>query len=324
LTRLLDMCGHRRRTEEALAGIDAIFAAAGLGTVPAYRYCGHGVELTIIKASDLNADTGTTDTDLGAGGEEMSLPKHSLRLMDIPSARAGVQSVLPTDTLGTATHLMVVNKFSQVPVIETGGHVRGVVTWQSIATMYTAKKESTLANAYDVNGPYCVPEHSDLFAQIPAICANGYALVTTNTTTICGIVTPEDISRYFDATARPFFLVGRIEALLRQWLAQLPEENVAKAQGKVRSEYRGKIDHCEFGHYLALLDENHQNPAHRANAAPNWAALGDPDIDRTLLVHQLRRVKDIRNRIAHFNETPAGSAMTAELLECIESLKILV
>ncbi|MGR7001239.1 CBS domain-containing protein [Yinghuangia aomiensis] len=238
----------------------------------------------------------------------------------VPAYRASSQRT----PLGQATHLMRAASFSQVPVIDTAGHVRGVVTWRSIAAMYAAKKEATLANAYDSNGPYCVPEHSDLFAQIPAICENGYALVTKNTTTISGIVTLDDIARHFDATARPFFLVGRIEALIRQWLAKLPEANVAKGQGNVSAAHKGKIAHAQFGHYLALLDENHQNPAHRDNAAANWVALGSPDVDRALLVHQLRRVKDIRNRIAHFNETPEEATVTAELVQCIEVLKGLV
>ncbi|WP_436786721.1 CBS domain-containing protein [Yinghuangia sp. YIM S10712] len=332
LVQILEICGHRRRTDQSVSDIDRILTDAGLGTFPDFRFCGRSASVQILKADDLGSLTGPATESLNGGGtagseaDELALPRHTLKLRDIPSATAGIESLPPSATLAQAKYLMQAREFSQVPVIDSAGRVHGMITWRSIAEMYAANKEPTLLNALDSEGPHCAPGHSDLFAQIPVICRYGHALVTEHATVVAGIVTTADLSHYFGSTAQPFFLVGRVESLIRQWLGVLPADNIAIAQsfGADKPETRGKIGELTIGDYIKLLDEQHPQAKHRTNAAANWSLLDRPDIDRQLLVHQLRRANRIRNQIAHFHPASDDNTATRELGQCIQILKSLV
>lgn len=72
--------------------------------------------------------------------------------------------------------------------------------------------------------------------------------------------------------------------------------------------------------YVKLLHTAQQDPALCTKAAENWATLGWA-VSRNQFVHQLDRVRDIRNRIAHFDPDPLPAQYAEELRQFVRLLR---
>ena len=122
---------------------------------------------------------------------------------------------------------------------------------------------------------------------------------------LSGIVTAADVTDRFEGAARPFFIVGEIESLLRRCLgAALDEETIKAVQTNKKQEHRtGQVSDLMFGDYLKLLDGDQTKTSLAEAADVNWEALKWPNMPREQFIGRLKRVKDIRNRIAHFDDT---------------------
>lgn len=191
--------------------------------------------------------------------------------------------------------------------------------------MYAMSEEVSLANAC-VADPPVVHVHDDFFSVLPTICEHGYVLVRDGNGRIGGIVTATDITQRFDATAWPFFVVGEIEFRLRKCLgAKLSEDAIRAVQDNDKKT--GNIADLMFGQYVKLLDGDQRSKAgHRKDALcdaadENWRALGWTGVDRIQFVHQLDRVRDIRNGIAHFDPEPLSRQRSEELRQFVGLLR---
>ncbi|MDW5330565.1 CBS domain-containing protein [Plantactinospora sp. KLBMP9567] len=78
---------------------------------------------------------------------------------------------------------------------------------------------------------------------------------------------------------------------------------------------------AEHGYVLGLLDGEQSNKELRANADKNWATLGWSSVNRPHFVYQLDQVRRIRNRIAHFDDTPLTPEQIDELMQFSGLLK---
>ena len=210
---------------------------------------------------------------------------------------------------------MRTESFSQVPVTTGMAQIHGVITWGSVARMYEAGKHATLENAMEKDSLPVADVRQELFAALPVVKEHGYLLVRGDDGCLSGIVTASDVTERFEGAARPFFIVGEIESLLRRCLgAALDEESVKAVQTNRRPERRtGQVSDLMFGDYLKLLDgdQTQHSPAERADL--NWEALKWPNMPREQFIGRLKRVKDIRNRIAHFDEKPLPTRLIEEL-----------
>ncbi len=155
----------------------------------------------------------------------------------------------------------------------------------------------------------------EFFTALPVIREHGYLLVRGDDGCLSGIVTAADVTERFEGAARPFFVVGEIESLLRRCLgAALDQDSIRAVQTNRRAERRtGQVSDLMFGDYLKLLDGEQNGTALAARADANWEALKWPNMPREQFVGRLKRVKDIRNRIAHFDEKPLPREMLEEL-----------
>jgi predicted transcriptional regulator len=197
--------------------------------------------------------------------------------------------------------------YNQIPVVSNMTELHGVVTWKSIALMYENGWDTTLENAMQQESLPVFDSREDLFSCLPMLVDHGYVLVRGQDGRISGIVTYQEIVRRFQNTARPFFLLGEIESLLRRWLgARLDAEAVIAVQATNRrpEQRTGKVEDLMFGDYVMLLDGTQRRTALAQRADANWVALGRPALDRGQFVHHLQRVQAIRNRIAHFDDDP--------------------
>jgi hypothetical protein len=221
---------------------------------------------------------------------------------------------------------MRTESFSQVPVTTGMAQIHGVITWGSVARMYEAGKPATLENAMEKDSLPVADARQELFAALPVIKEHGYLLVRGDDGCLSGIVTAADVTERFEGSARPFFIVGEIESLLRRCLgAALDQETIKSVQTNKKPEHRtGQVSDLMFGDYLRLLDGDQTKTSLAEAADANWEALKWPNMPREQFIGRLKRVKDIRNRIAHFDEKPLPQEMIDELTTFAKVLRAFV
>ncbi|MBF6541486.1 CBS domain-containing protein [Nocardia brasiliensis] len=299
---LLALFGFTVRNFQSVPAIADALRDAGLTTSPSFATCGTRTELLILEADTIEPVDAQEDADqeLAPG----TLPQHSFKVGDLASATRGITSITSTNQLSLATHLMRSKNYSQIPVIDGTSDLKGVVTWRSIARLYELNLVVGLSNAMDTSAPVA-EVHQDLFPHLPSVYEHGYLLVRSNSGVFTGIITAADITSRFQATALPFFLVGEIEFQLRKCLgAKIDPDAIRTVQKRRGAKQTGDISDLMFMDYIKLLRANPGDAVLSASADCNWAALSWNSVDRSMFVHQLDRVRQIRNTIAHFDAEP--------------------
>ncbi|WP_215455027.1 CBS domain-containing protein [Streptomyces sp. ATCC 21386] len=316
---ILDLFQVRVRDHRTVHRISQALTDAGLTTLPDFAVCGLRTTVDVVPLTAVPAQRTPTDADDEADAADEALPSHALpqRLLlgDIPSARRGVVSVGPGTPLSQTTFLMRTKGLSQIPVTTGMAQVHGVVTWGSVAKMYEAGKAATLDNAMEKDSLPVADARQEFFTALPVIREHGYLLVRGDDGCLSGVVTAADVTERFEGAARPFFIVGEIESLLRRCLgAALDAETIKAVQTNRKPERRtGQVSDLMFGDYLRLLDGDQTKQPFAEQADRNWEALKWPNMPREQFIGLLKRVKDIRNRIAHFDEKPLPPEMIDEL-----------
>ncbi|HEY9439095.1 MAG TPA: CBS domain-containing protein [Streptomyces sp.] len=307
---LLALFGTRLRNELTVPRIEQALKDAGLSTLPDFATCNSGADIQIVTCAAVPPPPAPSEEeteDLPGGG----LPQNPIKIGDIPAAVNGLYSVTPDKKLSEITYLMRTKNYSQIPVIESGSVLHGVVTWRSVVKAYEKAARPDLAEA--LIDPPVVEAHHDFFSLLPRVSEEGYLLVRANNGSFSGIVTAADITERFGATAWPFFVIGEIEFRLRKCLgAKIGPDAIRAVQPSQARMQTGLITDLMFSGYVKLLDGEQQNPGLRAKADENWKAL-DWRMNRIQFVRQLDRVRRIRNSIAHFDAEPLTPRLSDEL-----------
>ncbi|AXE80188.1 CBS domain-containing protein [Streptomyces sp. NPDC056930] len=307
---LLALFGTRLRNELTVPLIEQALKDAGLSTLPDFSTCNSSADIQIVT----RAATPTPPEQSEDEAEELpggGLPQNPIRIGDIPAAVNGLYSVTPDKKLSEITYLMGSRNYSQIPVIESGSVLHGVVTWRSVVKAYEKTARPDLSEA--LVDPPVVEAHHDFFSLLPRVSEEGYLLVRANNGSFSGLVTAADITERFGATAWPFFVIGEIEFRLRKCLgAKIGPDAIRAVQPSQARMQTGLITDLMFNGYVKLLDGEQQNPVLRAKADENWKAL-DWRMNRVQFVRQLDRVRLIRNSIAHFDAEPLTPRLSDEL-----------
>ncbi|MFI5668619.1 CBS domain-containing protein [Streptomyces sp. NPDC051704] len=317
LGELLNLFGVRVRRPWNVHDIAQALTDAGLATLPDFANCAPGERVQIVALA--TAVQATLEPDEADEVERDPLPSASLpqrlRIGDLPSARGGVRCVSATTELSQATYLMRHRGYAQVPVTTGMTTLHGVITWRSLALMYERGKESSLENAMQQESLPVADARQEFFSCLPMLSENGYLLVRGEDGSLSGIVTQAHVVHRFESAARPFFLLGELESLLRRWLgAKLTEDAIKAVQTNKKAENRsGRVEDLTFGDYVYLLNGEQKKQTMAQQADLNWAALQCESLDRGQFVRHLQRVKDIRNRIAHFDAEPLPLESMREL-----------
>ncbi len=317
VVELLGLFGTRVRNDHTILLISQALKDVGLSTLPYFANCGNGADIHVVPLESV-APTVPDEPDEDDGLSRGALPQQAFRIGDILSVDKGLDSVLPSTPLTQVTYLMRTMNYSQVPVIDGQSTLCGTVTWSSVAKMYETNAEPLLANAM-VTDPPVAEEHQDFFSLLPMVSEFGYLLVRGNHGRFTGIVTASDIADRFNATAWPFFVIGEIEFRLRKCLgSKIDTEAIRAVQ---RYEKTGQIADLMFGDYVRLLKADQDREALRVRADQNWKALGWSGVDRAQFVHQLDRVRRIRNKVAHFDPEPLSAKLSGELRQFVNLLR---
>jgi CBS domain-containing protein len=301
---LLAMFAVSRRSYETVPQIALALETAGLTTFPSFATGSLDAEIRCVRsasAADTIVPDGSGDNhgDDSDGGELPVgvLPQAAMRIGDLPSARAGLTTVVPGTQLSSAVTLMMQKQISQIGVAEGFAHLHGVVTWESIAAMHAAGKPATLANALHGHPPVCQTT-DDLLATLPKVREHGYVIVRDEKGNLSGMVSTADITVEFDMLARPFFTLGEIERRLRRCLGKAFDPADAKA-AKCRHE---DIDRMEMFDYQKLILHD-----------DFWKKLAWTGIDRDQFLAYLSSVRKVRNSVMHFNVKLLDEQQSAQL-----------
>jgi predicted transcriptional regulator len=217
------------------------------------------------------------------------------RIGRLASANLRPVSVSPSATVAEAVTLMLLNDFSQLPIMQGDRSIKGVVTWQSIGKrLVLGRPCQTVQDC--IEDAIVMESSMSLFSAIPSIVERGFILVRDDQNLISGIVTTSDLSLQFRQLAEPFLLLGEIEKHLRRLSGgRFSTEEIRTARDPADSSRQiGDLSDLTFGEHIRLLE----NPA-------RWSAL-KMNIDRATFVEHLNEVRDIRNDVMHFD--PDGTA----------------
>jgi predicted transcriptional regulator len=139
----------------------------------------------------------------------------TLRISRLRSANTTPTLIAPNQTVKEALTLMLLNDFSQLPVMTTPREVKGIITWESIATRIALS--IACSQVKDCMDQACiVASDASIFEAIEQIVRHNYVLVRhARTSLICGIVTASDLSVEFRQMSEPFLLLGERESAAR-------------------------------------------------------------------------------------------------------------
>lgn len=226
---------------------------------------------------------------MAAGNETRN--SYPMTVGDLPGASVGGDLVWAHKdrTVGHAETLMLLNKFSQIPVFDHGekplqNKLAGLATWQSIACarLTSSDPKLKLTDALADTLPPVVRKEADLFIAVPAIL-DAETVLVEDCGLICGIVTAHDLAELLADRSEPFFVLSETEAVLRDLVTQhglevrqrAPEDSTVAADNLSMSDCIG-----------ALMQKD------------AWLQLGTGH-DRSVVRKALERAREARNRLMH-------------------------
>jgi predicted transcriptional regulator len=227
------------------------------------------------------------------------------RISKLEAANKKPVFVTPNNTLQEAVTIMLINDFSQLPVMINEREVKGVLSWTSIGSRLSLRKDGSQAKEF-MDQHQEILADSSLFQAIPIIVQYQYVLIRGSDKRITGIVTASDLSLQFKQLSEPFLLLGEVENHIRNIIRQKlsPEELSSVKDPNDNKRIVSGVDDLTFGEYIRLLE----NP-------DRWNKVGLP-IDRATFCKELGRVRDIRNDVMHFD--PDG--IPPNDLECLRGV----
>jgi predicted transcriptional regulator len=285
----------QRRGFSIVSRIQAILDQAHLRTEPdfqsayidseiAFKSAAKHTELE--QAAEAVADPEPVPTVRMIGG---AVSEPTNRIGRLESANQKLVSVKPDAPLKEAITLMLINDFSQLPVMQSEHTLKGVVTWSSLGSKLALGIACrTVAECMDEAN--VTSSETSLFEAIGTIAQYQYVLIRNQQSKISGIVTTSDLSHQFRQLGEPFLLLGEIENHVRSLLiGKFNEQQVASVQDPDDPRKISSVADMTFGHYISVLEK----PAH-------WELL-KLGLDRSVVIRNLKRVRDIRNDVMHFD-----------------------
>lgn len=225
-------------------------------------------------------------------------PKAKKRRREDPIKRIGLLKAANTkpatvdnsDSLDKAITLMMMNNYSQLPVMGGARKIVGYISWETIGEARSKGIDTNEVKDYKRDSIRVFRRDIPLMLAIREIYKNDFLVVIENDGTPCGIVTTADVSSQFLTWTEPFVMLEQIENQVRHLL----DEKILLEDLKKVCQEEGRevnaIDDLTFGEYQRLFE----NPKH-------WERIGLKSVDRTLFVKMFDDVRNIRNDVMHFD-----------------------
>lgn len=294
---LLRYLGCEKRTSGNIAYVNNFLQSNNLITEPDYKDVWLDGEI-IIRHKD------TAKTKLG---KNPILP-----ISILPSANKPPQTINRDAKISEAVTLMMINNYSQLPVMSNPKSVAGFISWETLAVAITNGNKSEDVKDYLKTDVKILNRDTPLIEAIKIVIQEGIVLVQEKDKSLCGIITIADISKQFFTLTEPFLLLERIENLIRLMLNEkfLVEDlkNLCR-EGEKTPQF---IDDLTFGQYIRLIEVEN-----------NWEKL-NLKIDRTSFIKKLDEVREIRNDVMHFNTDGITDKQRKDLINMANFLTELI
>lgn len=290
----------RRRRVGVVAKIRSVLAELELTTVPDFEepWLDGLIAFGRIASGEGNA-TGATAAHAVAiesdGAEPLKAEtawehrEAGYRLSRFQAANKLVIGIAPDASISEAVTKMMLNDFSQLPVMTSERDVKGVVTWSEIAMRSVLGHAGLRAADFMVEATV-LEETASIFDAIQAIVLKDFVLVRDRHRRISGIVTAADLSLQFRGLSEPFLLLSEIETHVRNLIGQtFPIEELSAARDQGSTNEVNSVADLTFGEYVHLLQNE-----------DNWNRLGIK-IDRRAFCARLDSIRAIRNQVMHFD-----------------------
>ena len=302
---LLSWFGRKGRGKHVVQGIQESLEETGLFTEPEFSSGGvHDyIEFRALPKPEENrngqaVDSGAEekegyaeDGDDGRPGGS-SVPagsKFCIGMLEAANRPKEVLTISRDKTVEEAITMMLMHRFSQLPVTQDQRRIDGMISWRSIGRV-RARGDGCEFVRECLEDVHILHQDAPFFEAVDAITEREVVLVRGRDRAISGIVTTSDLSRGYHEKAAPFLLLEEVEDRIRALITRsLSAEEIQKAgrSGDMRREVEDASD-LTFGEYVRLLESK-----------KNWKRLG-LRIDRKLFIALLEDVREVRNDVVHF------------------------
>jgi CBS domain-containing protein len=202
-------------------------------------------------------------------------------------------SVLPSDTVRRATTIMLRENYSQLPVIDEGGHLHGIFSWKSLGSRQALGQSCEhVRDATDI--AYQVTTEMPLLRVMKLIEEHDCVFLMNDQKKVMSIITHYDISGTFAELSEPFLVLREIEIHLRGFITDKfsDDEVICALDLKKPPRQSGVVNSLTFWQYIKLMDD-----------PGRWAKL-DIRIDLEMFRHEVDEIREIRNDVMHFDPDP--------------------
>jgi len=166
-----------------------------------------------------------------------------------------VITVYAQQPVGVAIEQMVAGEYSQLPVVDEYGRLKGVITWESIAHAQFTRRPDLVADAMLTN-PHSCRDSEELFARIDDIQWRGFLIVVDGENVVTGILTAADLSGELRNRVQPFTVLEEIERRLRRAVSPLSVDELRASfpEGDSRAKRINSPLDLTLGNYSYVLD----------------------------------------------------------------------
>lgn len=312
---LIGLWGYQRRTSICIYTVDAWLAEAGLVVEPHF---------TAVQLDDLITVANAAEAEPAAAADEalQFAVRHKLgedgqgtlswRIGSLPFPKK-VVTVTTNQPVDDAIRLMVENGYSQLPVVDDYGRLKGVVTWEEIAQAQFKKRPKLVTDVTQRTVDTC-RETDELLPLIDDIHKKErtFLIVIDDENVVVGILTTADLSIELRNRAKPFVQLEEIERRLRRLVGVLPVEDLRGVYlpGDKRATKINSPADLNLGNYSYLIDDDSR-----------WKKLDWP-YGRSDMVTYLKNVSDYRNSMAHW-DVDAPEPDSSEAKSVLRLLRLL-
>ncbi len=235
-------------------------------------------------------------------------------LAQLFEGRRNVFTVTDTASVGDAMQIMLANRVSQLPVVSETGVLRGVISQQSILSLYFHAGGGVdllhLPVRHFQEPASTVDIQEDLLEAVDHLRTRGVsAVIGMDAGKPVGILTGKDMTRFFHSLFEGLLMVEQIEVSLRECVdhaypdADIRRSALMAAFGPDKQNQnrpaRGE-DYVTFSDLLILISDPDNWPVFEPSLGP-----------KTLFDPLLERVRNVRNQLSHFRGRPDALGMDA-------------
>jgi CBS domain-containing protein len=244
--------------------------------------------------------------------DDYSDPVPRLEMLDAANRRP--ICVKRDNKVREATTKMLLNDFSQLPVMQNDRDLDGLISWKSIGEAVVANKDCQFVRECMDRNVEILRDNTPLLKAVQVIAEREVVLVKDKTNKIIGLVTATDISLQFRALAEPFLLLKEIENHIRRLItkAKYPLEVLIKSKDPTDSDRKiTGVSDLTFGEYLRLFEDRE-----------NWKSIGY-NLSRTSFLETLHKIRRIRNDVMHFHPDGISNQDLGILRDAVKFLQSL-